>query len=66
MTDGMVLNWLLKQGSGGSKLLTFGNKFKFMGGTNTVSTAAGTYDLLSGFYHAASDVIVCNLSVGAV
>lgn len=59
LTNGMVLNYIIKQDGTGSRTLAYGNKFKFFGGAPTLSTAAGAIDGISGVYHASLDIIVC-------
>lgn len=72
LTDGMVLNWLIKQDGTGSRTLAYGSKFKFFDSigspeeNNVLSTGAGAVDLISGIYNLTLDIIVCNLAKGAV
>ena len=65
MTDGMILNWRIKQDGTGSRTLAYGTKFKWVGGTAvTLSTAANAVDLISGYYDSTDDTIICNLNKG--
>lgn len=63
LTDGMVLNFRIKQDATGSRTLAYGTKFKWVGGvTPTLSTAANAVDLISGYYDSTDDTIVCNIN----
>jgi len=63
MTDGMVLNFRIKQDATGSRTLAYGTKFKWVGGvTPTLSTATNAVDLISGYYDTTDDTIVCNIN----
>ncbi len=65
MTDGMIINWRIKQDGTGSRTLAYGTKFKWVGGTAvTLSTAANAVDLISGYYDSTDDTIVCNINKG--
>jgi len=65
LTDGMVLNFRIKQDATGSRTLAYGSKFKFPGGiAPLLSTAPNAVDLLSGYYDSTDDTICCNLSKG--
>lgn len=57
LTDGMTLGWVLKQDATGSRLVTFGAKFVWMGaGTPPVlQTAPGAVDYIVAIYVAAED-----------
>lgn len=62
LTDGMVLNFRIKQDATGSRTLAYGAKYKFPGGTAPVlSTAANAVDLMSCYYDATDDQLECNL-----
>lgn len=65
LADGMVLNFRIKQDATGSRLITWGSKYKFPGGTaGVLSTAANAVDFLSCYYHAADDRLECVLNKG--
>ena len=65
LTDGMVLNFHIKQAAPGAHTLTFGSKFKFPGGiVPDPSTDVGSIDLMSCYYDGADDTLCCNLSKG--
>jgi hypothetical protein len=61
LTDGMVLNWLVKQ-SGAGNTMAFGSKFKFAGGAPTITATDGALDLISGVYKESLDIIVCGIA----
>jgi len=65
LTSGMVLNFYIKQDGTGSRTLAYGSKYKFFGGSGTLSTAASTKDLISCIYDAGDDVLLCNLAKAA-
>lgn len=57
--------WLIKQDATGSRLITFGAKFKFAGGVAPVlSTAANALDRLVATYDATNDLLLCSLDKG--
>ena len=61
--DGMVLNFRIKQDATGSRVITWGSKFKFPGGTaGVLSTAANAVDFLSCYYHGPEDRLECVLN----
>lgn len=65
MSDGVILNWRIKQDGTGSRTLTYGSKFKWANGTApTLSTTAGAVDRITGQYIAADDVIECVCTKG--
>lgn len=65
LADGMVLNFRIKQDATGSRVITWGSKFKFPGGTTGVlSTAAGAVDFVSCYYDGPSDTLDCVLNKG--
>lgn len=65
LADGMVLNFRIKQDATGSRVVTWGSKFKFPGGVaGVLSTAANAVDFLSCYYHAADDRLECVLNKG--
>lgn len=66
MTDGDELTWKIKQDGTGSRVLTFGTKFRFFGGFHTVSTTASAIDMITGKYDAADDKIDCNMVLASV
>ena len=65
LTDGMVLNFRIKQDGTGGRTLAYGSKFKWVGGaTPSLSTGANAVDLISGYYDSTDDTIICNLNKG--
>ena len=57
--------WFIKQDAAGSRLITFGAKFKFAGGVApTLSTASNAMDRLVCTYDATNDVYYCSLDKG--
>ena len=66
MTDGMVLNFVIKQDGTGGRTLAYGNKFDFGdAGTPVLSTGANKIDLISGYYDSAADKLLCSFRKGA-
>lgn len=62
LTDGMVLNFKIKQDGTGSRTLAYGSKYKWSGGTAPVlSTAAAAVDFISAYYDGADDILICNM-----
>jgi hypothetical protein len=61
LTDGMVLNFLIKQ-SGAGHTMAFGTKYKFPGGAPTITATDGAIDVVSGIYHASLDIIACSIA----
>jgi hypothetical protein len=63
LTDGMVLNLRFKQDATGSRVVTWGSKYKFPGGTaGVLSTAAAAVDFMSCYYDLTSDTLDCVLN----
>jgi hypothetical protein len=60
--DGQVINVRISQDGTGSRVITWGSKFKFPAGAATLSTAASTKDFISCEYDAADDTYFCSLS----
>ncbi len=62
LTDGMVLNFKIKQDGTGSRTLAYGSKYDFPGGIAPVlSTAANDYDFMSCYYDSTEDRLLCNM-----
>jgi hypothetical protein len=59
LTSGQILNFTIDQDGTGSRTLAFGNLYKFPGGVNTISTAAGAKDLISCYYD--GTILRCSL-----
>lgn len=60
LSDGMTLNFVVKQDGTGSRTLAYGSKYKWPAGTAPVlSTAASAIDCISAQYDSASDVLLC-------
>lgn len=51
LVAGGFYSWEVTQGGLGSFALTYGNLFKFRGGAPTLTAAAGSIDVLSGYYN---------------
>lgn len=65
LTDGMVLNFRIKQDATGSRTLAYGTIYKFPGGAApALSTAANAVDLMSCYYDSTDGALACNLSKG--
>lgn len=64
LTDGMVLNWVIKQDGAGGRTLAFGSKFKWPAGTAPVVTATGgAVSLISALYDAGNDILIATGSL---
>ena len=61
LTDGMVLNFWIKQDGVGGRTLAFDTKYQFIG-NSTLSETPGIVDVISGIYHGSSDSIECVLA----
>lgn len=62
LSDGMVLNFKIKQDGTGSRTLAYDTKYKFPGGsTPTLTTTASRVDLLCCVYDGTDDILMCNL-----
>jgi len=62
MGSGGVYVWFLKQPAGGSKIISYGSKFKFAGGVAAaLSTDANAMDRLVATYDATNDLLYCSL-----
>jgi len=63
LTDGMVLNFRIKQDGTGSRVATWGSKYHFPGGTDGVlTTTADAVDFMSCYYDGPSDTLDCVLN----
>lgn len=63
LEDGMILNFRIKQDATGSRVVTWGSKYKFPGGTaGVLSTGASEVDFMSCYYDATSDTLDCVLN----
>ena len=59
---GATYLWIIKQGSGGSKTLSYGDMFAFPGGLAPVlSTEAGAVDIITGIYNSTSSKFFCSV-----
>ena len=59
LTDGQYINFQIVQDSTGSRLITFGSKFKFVGGLSfSLTTAANAVDFVSCYYDGALDILL--------
>jgi hypothetical protein len=65
LSDGVILNWKIKQDGTGSRTLAYGSKFKWGGGsTPTLTTAANATDFITAQYHSDADILVANIIKG--
>lgn len=63
LANGMVLNFRIKQDATGSRVITWGSKYKFPGGiAGVLSTAANAVDFMSCYYDSTDDTLACVLS----
>lgn len=63
LRDGQILNFRIKQDGTGSRIITWGSKYKFPGGTpGVLTTAANAVDFMSCYYDLASDTLDCVLN----
>mgnify|MGYP001558778303 CR=1 FL=1 len=60
--DGQVMNIRITQDGTGNRVITWGTKYKFAGGSPTLSTAAGATDFISCQYDATADAWWCAIS----
>lgn len=60
--SGAAYVWIIKQDAAGSRIVTFGNKFKFAGGTAPILSTAGlSIDRLVAVYDVDNDTLMCSL-----
>jgi len=60
LSDGQVLNFRIAQDATGNRTLSYGNKFKWPGGSPpTLSTAGNAVDMISCIYDSSSDTLMC-------
>ncbi len=65
LTDGMVLNFRIKQDATGGRTLAYGAAYKFPGATAPVlSTAPNAVDFMSCYYDATDGTLACVMSKG--
>jgi hypothetical protein len=65
LTDGMVLNWIIKQDSTGGRTLAYDTKFKWPSGTAPVVAAgSNAVSFISACYDGQSDTLLANSSLG--
>jgi hypothetical protein len=65
LTDGMILNWIIKQDGTGTRTLAYGSKFKWPAGTApTVTATANAVSFISACYDAGNDILIANSSLG--
>lgn len=62
LSNGQQLFFRIKQDGTGSRTLAYGSKYKFPGGSATLSTAASSVDVLACQYDANDDTLVCVLN----
>ncbi|MES2942926.1 MAG: hypothetical protein V4772_08660 [Pseudomonadota bacterium] len=61
MTDGMVLNYKIKQDATGNRTAVFGSKWNFgAAGVPLLGTTAGSIDFISAYYDADDDVLLAS------
>jgi hypothetical protein len=59
LTNGQHLFFRIKQDGTGSRTLAYGSKYKFPGGSFTLSTTASALDIIVCQYDATDDTLVC-------
>ncbi len=65
LSDGVILNWKIKQDGTGSRTLAYGSKFKWGGGsTPTLTATANATDFITAQYHSDADILVANIIKG--
>ena len=65
LSDGVILNWKIKQDGTGSRTLAYGSKFKWAGGSAPVlTTTAGATDYITAQYHSDADILVAGIIKG--
>lgn len=62
LTNGQQLFFRIKQDGTGSRTLAYGSKYKFPGGSATLTTTASALDILSCQYDATDDTLACVLN----
>lgn len=60
LQSGQFINWELTQDATGARTMAYGTLFKFVGGTNTLTTTAAAIDQISCVYD--GTVLLCSLS----
>jgi hypothetical protein len=64
LSDGMVLNWIVKQDGTGGRTLAYGSKFKWPSGSAPVlTTTAGSVHLISALYDVGNDILIATSSL---
>lgn len=64
LADGQEIRIVIKQDATGSRIITWGSKYKFSGGAPALSTTANAYDVLICLYNSALDLLFCSLGKG--
>lgn len=65
LSDGVILNWKIKQDGTGGRTLAYGSKFKWpAGATPVLTTTAGATDFITAQYHADVDILVASILKG--
>jgi len=65
LTDGMVLNFYIRQDGVGGRTMAYGSKYTFPSGViPTLSTAASAVDFMSCYYDSTSDKLLCSMGKG--
>lgn len=63
LRDGQILNFRIKQDATGSRIITWGSKYKFPGGVaGVLSTGANDVDFMSCYYDGPNDILICVLN----
>ncbi len=66
MKDGQALVFRVLQDGTGGRLLTYGTKYKFPGGTApTLSTGISAVDIITGIYDSTADEIACSFNLNS-
>jgi hypothetical protein len=60
LSNSQYVNYQIVQDATGSRIVTYGSKFKFPGGTAfALSTIAGSVDYISCYYDGVLDILLC-------
>jgi hypothetical protein len=62
LENGQQLFFRVKQDGTGSRTLAYGSKYKFPGGTPTLTTTANALDIIACQYDATDDTLACVIS----
>lgn len=66
LKDGQALVFRVAQDATGGRLMTYGTKYKFPGGTApTLSTGVSAVDIITGIYDSTADEIACSFNLNS-